>query len=149
MRASIVAAAAAVVIVVGVVAINFAHNKDVAFSLTMTDGACKPSEPEKIQAGYKHKVTWSITNINCPPQYVSLRNFKHPIGNGQYDPPEQVVTPDPVPGGPIATGQTVTIDAKVDKFDLLPKLFKYEIWLGDAPGNLRLGRDPDIDVWPF
>ena len=149
MRASTVAAVAAAVIVVGVVAISFFHKKDVAFSLTMTNGVCQPSDPERIQAGYKNKVTWSITNSNCPPQYVSLRNFKHPIGNNQYDPPEQVVTPDPVPGGPIPTGQTVTIDAKVDKFDLLPTLFKYEIWVGDAPGNVQLRRDPDIDVWPF
>jgi hypothetical protein len=118
------------------------------FSLSMINGVCQPSDPEKITAGYKNKVTWNITNTNCPAQYVSLRNFKHPNGNG-YDPPEQVVDPDPVAGGPIATGQTVTIDAKIDKFELIPKTFKYEIWLGDAPGSVQMRRDPDVDVWPI
>jgi hypothetical protein len=148
MKASTGAAVAAVVIVVGVVATAFSHKKDVTFSLTMVDGVCQPSDPEKITAGYKQKVTWSITNNDCPTAYVSLRNFKHP-SNGQYDSPEQVVTPDPVPGGPIAMGQTVTIDAKVDKFRLFPKLFKYEIWVGETAASVVLRRDPDIDVWPF
>jgi hypothetical protein len=148
MKASTGAAAAAGIIVVGVVAVILLHKKDVTFYLKMENGVCLPSEPEHMKAGYKNKVTWTITNIDCPSQYISLRNFKHPNGN-QYDPPEAVVDPDPVNGGPIAVGQPVTIDAKVDKFRALPKLYKYEIWVGETAQSVVMRRDPDIEVWPF
>lgn len=145
MKATTAAAAAAVTLVVVGVAVAAIHTTDVDFTLTMDAGTCQPSDPPEITAGYLRKVHWTVTNVNCPAQYISLRNFKPAIG----DPSEEVVKPDPVEGGPIPTGESRTLEAKVVKFRLWHKVFKYEIWLGETPGTLVMRRDPDIDVWPF
>lgn len=120
--------------------VDFTLKKDMA-------GICQPSDPETITAFWKHKVRWNISNVDCEPQYVALKNFKHPIGGGLYDPPEAIVDPDPVVGGPIATGANVLLTGKVEKFAVGTR-FKYEIWLGTTAGGVVMRRDPDIEVWP-
>jgi len=147
-KAAVATGGALVVGVVGLKVLSMALSKtDVEIVLQQQAGVCQPSNPETIKAGFHSKVKWTIRNVDCSQQYISLRNFKHPLGGGQYDPPENVVEPQPVDGGPIGTGQSILIEAKVIKFRLLPKTFKYEIWLGETSAN-RLGLDPDIDVWP-
>jgi hypothetical protein len=148
-RAAVATVGTLVVVSAGLMVLGMAVSKtDVEIVLQLQPGGvCQPSNPDTITAGFLNKVKWTIRNVDCSPQYISLKNFKHPIGGGQYDPAENVVTPDPVNGGPITTGQSTTIDARVIKFRLFHKIFKYEIWLGETAAN-RLGRDPDIDVWP-
>jgi hypothetical protein len=149
MKASTGAAIAAGVIVAGALTVALFHKTDVAFSLTLVNGVCTPSEPEKLGAGrLRKKVTWAVTN-NCPtPQFVSLRNFKERLDNNQLGPSEEIVTPYPVDGGPIPPGQT--IEAKVIKFPYFSiASYKYEIWVGDTAANVQPRLDPDIDVWPF
>ncbi|HMD35627.1 MAG TPA: hypothetical protein VKH42_11695 [Vicinamibacterales bacterium] len=142
-----VVAAAGIAVVAGVHAL---HKTDSSFSLQKDNaGVCRPSDPDGITAGWKNKVKWVVRNVDCPPQYVSLRNFKHPIGGGQYDPPETIFETPQVDGGPIPTAGTETLSAKVDKFVVWPKDFKYEIWLGESAGSLEQRRDPDIELWPF
>lgn len=140
---------AVVVLGIGVLGLGLGFKPDSTF-LLKKDGAgiCQPSEPDQIAAGWQHKVTWTVNNVDCDPQYVALKNFKHPIGGGLYDPPEDVVKDDPVVGGPVAAGGSLTVNAKVIKFRVWPKLFKYEIWLGATAGAVVLRRDPDIDIWP-
>jgi hypothetical protein len=148
-KAAVATVGTLVVVYAGLKVVGLAASKkDVEVLLQSQAGVCQPSDPDTIKAGFLNKVKWTIRNVDCSPQYIALRNFKHPIGGGQYDPAENVVTPNSVEGGPIGTGQTITIDARVIKFRLLHKLYKYEIWLGDTPANLQLRRDPDIDVWP-
>lgn len=147
--AAAVGVVAVVVIGLGVIGFGLGFKTNVAFNLKRdAAGICQPSEPEQITAGWQHKVTWAVNNVDCDPQYVALKNFKHPIGGGLYDPPEDVVKDDPVVGGPVATGGSLTVDTKVIKFRVWPKLFKYEIWLGATAGGVVLRRDPDIDIWP-
>lgn len=152
MKKSTAAAAgvgAVVVVGLGVIVFGVGFTTDVDFSLKK-DGAgiCQPSDPEPLTAGWLHKVTWAVKNEDCDPQYVALKNFKHPIGGGLYDPPENVVKDDPVVGGPVAAGKTITLTAKVIKLRVLPKLYKYEIWLGVTAAGVVLRRDPDIEIWP-
>ena len=147
-KAAVATVGALVVAAVGLKALGIALSKtDVEIVLRLQGGVCQPSDPDTLKAGFHSKVKWTIRNVDCSPQYISLRNFKHPLGGGQYDPPENVVEPQPVDGGPIGTGQSIPIEAKVIKFRVFPKRFKYEIWLGETAAN-RLGLDPDIDVWP-
>jgi len=147
------AAAAGAVVVAGiaVVAVVHAfHKTDSSLSLQKdNNGICQPTDPSAITAGWKNKVHWTVTNIDCPPQYVSLRNFRHPLGGGQYDPAETIFETAQVDGGPVSTGGSAPLDAKVDKFELLPKSFKYDIYLGENSGSLQRRRDPDIELWPF
>jgi hypothetical protein len=148
-KAAVATVGALVVVAVAVKGVGMAVSKtDVEFDLRMqSDGLCHPSEPGTITAGFLNKVKWTIRNVDCSPQYIAIQNFRHPLGGGQFDPAETVVRPEPVTAGPIGTGQTTTIDARVIKFRLLHKLFKYDIMLGETVAN-RLGLDPDIDVWP-
>lgn len=147
-RAAVATVGTLVVVYAALKLVGMAASKtDVEFVLRVQDGVCTPSDPGPITAGFLNKVKWTITNVDCSPQYIALQNFKHPLGGGKYDPAEKVVKPEPVTAGPIGTGQTTTIDARVIKFRLLHKLFKYDIMLGETAAN-RLGLDPDIDVWP-
>jgi hypothetical protein len=63
------------------------------------------------------------------------------------DGPKKIVKPDPVDGGPIATGVSVEVTAKVAKFDF-GTVYKYEIWVGPTAGSVVMRRDPDIEIWP-
>lgn len=137
-----------VAIVIGVRGFGLGHKTDVTFTMSMAGGVCEPSDPETLRATKGQRVTWAVINQDCPQQYVSLQDFKHPTDTNTYDPPEHVLTPDQVTGGPVGTGQTVRLEAKVDRRDFW-KRFKYQIRLGDTPTNLQTRRDPDIDVWPF
>lgn len=148
-KAAVATVGTLVVLYAGLKVVGLAASRtDVEIDLQLQAGVCQPSEPDTIKAGFLNKVKWTIRNVDCSPQYIALKNFKHPLGGGKYDPAENVVKPDPVEGGPISTGQPITIEARVFKFRLIHKLYKYEIWLGDTPANLQLRRDPDIDVWP-
>ena len=147
---AVAAAAGAVVIVgLGVMVLGLGLKEEVDFRLTKdSGGVCQPSEPDVISAGWLRKVVWKVTNVDCEPQYVSLRNFKHPLGGGTYDPPEHIVNPDPVEGGPVAIGDPpLKITARVRRFAFGTR-FKYEIWLGPTAASVALRRDPDIDIWP-
>jgi hypothetical protein len=63
------------------------------------------------------------------------------------DGPKKIVKPDPVDGGPITTGVSVEVTAKVAKFDF-GTVYKYEIWVGPTAGSVVMRRDPDIEIWP-
>ena len=153
-RAAIVALGVGVVVVVGLGAVlvgGFGLNEDVTFNLQKdAQGVCKPSNPDPITTLWLRHVTWTVTNVNCDPQYVSLRNFKEVLSGGGYGSPEDIVKPKPpVDGGPIATGATLTLPkVHVDKFVFFKTKYKYEIWNGVTSVGVTLGRDPDIDIWP-
>ena len=140
---------AVAVIGVAVLGLGLFFTPDSSFILKRDgSGACKPSDPARMRAGWGHQVTWEVTNDNCDPQYVTLKNFKHPLGGGTYDPPEKILKDDPLTDGPVAVGKPLKLKSHVDKFFLFKKGFKYEIWLGTTAANVVLGRDPDIDIWP-
>jgi hypothetical protein len=151
MKATTVAIAGAgilVVVGIGVVTLGLGFGKpDVDVTLKMDKGVCQPSDPDRLGGWKGRKVRWNVINIDCASQYISFRNFRHSIGNGDYDPAEDVVAPNPVQGGPVATGTTVTVDAKIAKGEFF-KLFKYHIWVGDTSASQVRRIDPDIDIWP-
>ena len=140
---------ALVVVGVGVLALGIGFTPDSSFSLQKDGtGACKPSDPSAMSGGWSTQVTWRVTNVDCDPQYLSLRNFKHPLGNGTFEPPVPVLKDDPLNDGPVTIGKPITLKSKVDKFVWWKTNFKYEIWNGPAANALTMGKDPDIDVWP-
>jgi hypothetical protein len=141
---------AVVVVGYGAVALGLlGFKEDVSFNLQKdAQGVCKPSDPGPMNSGWLRKVTWTVTNVDCDPQYVSIRNFKESLGGGSYGSPEAITKPNPVDGGPIATGGSDQLKAKIEKFVLLKATYKYEIWIGPTAGSVTLGLDPDIDIWP-
>jgi hypothetical protein len=147
--AAAVGAGAAALVVLGAIAFGLGFKPDSAFTLRKDGGGvCRPTEPDPITAGWQHNVTWAVKNEDCDPQYVALENFKHPIGEGQYDPAEAILKDNPVTGGPVAAGDTLKLKTHVTKFRVWPKPFKYEIWLRATAEVFVLRRDPDIDIWP-
>ena len=145
-----VAAGVGVVVILGVVVLGggLGFTPDSSFSLKNDGtGACKPTEPAPMSAGYAHQVTWEVTNVDCDPQYVTLKNFRHPRDGG-YDGAEKVLKDDPLTDGPVSIGKPITLKSKVDKFFVWKRTFKYDIWNGISPAGATLGRDPDIDIWP-
>jgi hypothetical protein len=151
MNKAVAVTGAAVIVAAIVVGGAYAlHKTESSFSLQRDrEGVCRPSEPSHMIAGWKNKVRWVVLNIDCPPQYVSLRNFRHPLTGGGYDPAETIFETAQVDGGPISPGSTGHLDAKVEKLVLLPRLFKYDVWLGENSGSMENRRDPDIELWPF
>jgi hypothetical protein len=147
-----VAAGVGVVVGLGVVVLGFGlgFTPDSSFSLKKdpATGACKPSEPPPMSAAWGKQVTWEVTNVDCDPQYVTLKNFKHPKDGGGYDDAEKVLKDDPLTDGPVSIGTPMKLKSKVDKFFVWKKSFKYEIWNGISAGGVTPGRDPDIDIWP-
>lgn len=140
---TVVAGVAGLVVVLGIAGIALGHKDQVQFTLKMSGGICQPSDPETIKSAKGRRVTWTVTNEDCDPQYVSLRNFKH-----DADPAVKVMDTEPVDSGRIDKGATVDITAKVDKSGFFTT-YKYEIWVGPTLATVQMRRDPDIDVWPF
>ena len=130
-----------VVLYAGLKLVGMAASKtDVEFVLRVQDGVCTaersgPDHRRVPQQGQMddHECRL-LTAVHCP------QNFKHPLGGDKYDPAEKVVKPEPVTAGPIGTGQTTTIDARVIKSRLLHKHFKYQhhAW-GDGSEPSRPG----------
>jgi hypothetical protein len=146
-KTALIAGTAVVVLVILVAGSYLLTRTEVSFELRMQNGVCMPTDPDRLDAVSFQTVLWDVRNVDCPTQFISLRNFKHPTGGGGYDPSETPLDPPAVPGGPIATGATVQMHAIVNP-RLLWRLFKYEIWLGTAPGSLEKRLDPDIEIWP-
>ena len=132
-----------IVVVGGILALGPFFSTETTFELKMQAGVCQPSDPAKITAGWRNKVSWTVTNVDCPTQYVRLQDFQDQNGSAQ-----RVVAPEPVDSNAIATGQAATFDATVVKFRLWPKTYKYSIYLKEGTGDFQRRRDPDIDVWP-
>ena len=133
-----VALSAGILIAGAVVVVTFGigiGKGEVDVSLTMNNGVCVPSDPDRLGGWKGRKVRWNVINVDCPSQYVSFRNFRH-RSDGGYDPPEDVVDPNPVQVGPIATGSTVAQDAKIVKGEFF-KVFKYDIWNGATYDKFR------------
>lgn len=110
------------------------------------NGVCRPSNPDPMGERHGGTVHWQVTNQDCPPQYIWMRNFSQ---SGRI---ESITDPDPVQPRPdiaIPTGETKDIQARVTKTVwFVTAHYKYEIWLGTTADNRTRLLDPDFDVWP-
>lgn len=151
-NSTVVAAGLGALVVIGLVVVAFGvgFTPDSSFSLRKdpVTGLCKPSEPSPMSAGYGSQVTWEVTNVDCDPQYVTLKNFRHPKGDGTYEGALKVLKDDPLTDGPFEIGRSKKLQSKVDKWFWWKTSFKYDIWNGLTAASATLGRDPDIDIWP-
>lgn len=114
-------------------------------------GVCQPSQPLMLGGTYDDGVTWRVTNVDCPAQYIEMGNFR-PYKNGvPGNQDKKVIKPDPAVGGPILTTATTPflLTSQIKKWQWFTyQKFKYDISLGTTSTNPVVRLDPDIDIWP-
>lgn len=117
--------------------------------LRMVSGTCTPSDPLPLVRKKNQDVTWRFQNECAEPYDVQLKTFRPKREDGSYGDAENDVVADREPRGTIGTGGGA-ITARIAKIDVPDDgiRYKYEIWLAPQGQTLRLGRDPDLEIWP-
>jgi hypothetical protein len=118
--------------------------------LQMVSGVCTPTDPLPLVRRTNNGVSWKVTNQCGEPYDVQLRNFRPKRPDGTYGDVE-TVTDRRDPGATVGTEGGAFSARLIKDATSLPRggaVYKYEIWLAPRGATQRLGRDPDLEIWP-